>query len=146
MGFVYEVVPEEDREFFKSMGLKDCWGIKLLNLSKYTKWCADRERNIFLVNIGGGYRDMPRYYDLWWNGNVIRVEVEEGGRGSYDVGVDIVWNINRVPIPASMWKYKEDIMKSLQEAFLINLGWCEEEFLRTISVKMNCEPEKVEGR
>lgn len=99
MAFVFEKVPVEDWEFFMSMGLKDCWGSREFDLNKDTKWCADRERNAYLVDIGGEYREMPYYYDLWWNGYTIRMEIGEGGSGNYDVGVNIVWFIHRVPIP-----------------------------------------------
>lgn len=33
MAFVFEIVPEEDREFFKSMGLKDYIGKNFLQLN-----------------------------------------------------------------------------------------------------------------
>ena len=44
MGFIYEVVPEEELEFLKDMELKDCWGSRLLYVDNETKWCADREK------------------------------------------------------------------------------------------------------
>ena len=146
MGFVYEVVPEEDREFFNSMGLKDCWGREGKCLTKYTEWCADRERNAYLVAIGGGYHEMPHFYDLWWKDHVIRIEAECGGKGNYKVGVDIVWFVNRIPIPKDIWQYKDEIMKMIEEGFLVNRDWCKEKFLKSITVKIECEPEMKEDK
>lgn len=107
MSFVYEVVTEKDMEFLESMRLKNCWGSGLLLISEYTKWCADREKDVYLVAIGGGYHgEVPYFYDLWWKGNIIRIEAECGGKGDYETGVDIIWFINRVPIPAKIWDKK----------------------------------------
>ena len=146
MGFVYEVVPEEDLDFLKEMKLKDCWGRKLLYVDEDTKWCADRERNAYLVAIGGGYHEMPYFYDLWWNNHVIRIEGEEGGKGNIEVGVDIVWFINRVPIPKDIWNYKDEVMKIIEEAFLVNQSWCKSKFLKSITVKIECAPEMKEDK
>lgn len=145
MSFVYEVVPERDVEFFESMNLKNCWGSgEFLFLEGYTKWCADRDKNAYLVSIGGGYNgEMPNFYDLWWNGNIIRIEAECGGKGNYDTGVDIIWFINRIPIPKKMWKSKEEIMKLIEEAFEVNSDWCKKQFLKSITVKFECEPQKI---
>lgn len=144
MGFVYEVVPEKDTEFFESMGLKNCWGnSELLFLAGHTEWCADRERGAYLVAIGGGYHgEMPEFYDLWWKGNVIRIEAVRGGEGSYETGVDIIWFINRVPVPEKIWESKDEIMEMIKEAFAVNSDWCKKQFLKSITVKIECEPEK----
>lgn len=75
MAFVFEKVPEKDYKFFKSMGLKNCWGNGSFSLSKDTKWCADRDRNAYLVRIGGGFNDMPNFHDFWWNGYAIPLPV-----------------------------------------------------------------------
>ena len=141
MGFVYEVVPEEDREFFKSMGLKNCWGTEEKILSKYTDWCADRERNAYLIGIGGGLHEMPYFYDFWWNGHIIRMEISEGGNGNYETGVDIIWIIEKLPIPKEIWEYKKEVMGMIEEAFSVNSSGCKKQFLKSISVRFDCEPE-----
>lgn len=145
MAFIYEIVPEKDYEFFRSMGLKNCWGNGSLTLSEgSTKWCADRERNAYVVGIGGGYDDMPHFHDLWWNDHIIRMETISGGNGNYDVGVDIIWFINKILIPRKVWNLKKDIVKMISEAFSINNDWCRTEYLKSIHVKINCEPTIME--
>ncbi|WP_019679467.1 hypothetical protein [Ruminococcus flavefaciens] len=141
MAFIYEVVPEKDHDFFISMGLKNCWGNDTLNLSEgSTKWCADRERNAYIVNIGGGHDDMPYFHDLWWNGTVIRLETLCGGSGNYETGVDMVWFIQKIPVPKELWRYRDEIRDIINEAFSINSGWCNKKHLRSVKVVFECEP------
>ncbi len=146
MAFVFEKVPEKDYEFFKSMGLKNCWGNGSLSLSKDTKWCADRDRNAYLVRIGGGFNDMPNFHDFWWDGYTIRIEVVRTSTGNYDDGINITWNIMTLPIPNELWEKQTEILKMINEAFSIDLGWCEKEEVRSVNVKIMCEPEIVEGK
>ena len=143
MSFVFEIVPEKDYGFFESMGLKNCWNNDTFSLSKDTKWCADRERNAFLVGIGGGHDDMPNFFDLWWNGYTIRMEVVETGNGNYNTKVNIIWNIWRIPIHKKIWNKRDEIMALINEAFSVYSGWCEPKFLGSINVSIKCEPEKV---
>ncbi len=146
MAFVFEKVPERDYKFFESMGLKNCWGNSSLSLSADTKWCADRERNAYLVRIGGGYNDMPSFHDFWWNGYTIRMEIVRTSTGNYDDGINIIWSIMTLPIPNELWEKQEEILKMLNEAFSIDLGWCEREEVKSISVKIMCTPEKAKGK
>ncbi len=147
MAFVFEKVPEKDYEFFKSMGLKNFWGTDSLSLSKGdTTWCANREKNAYLVAIGGGHADIPEYHDLWWNGHIVRMETLEAGNGNYDTGVNIIWIIKKIPIPRSIWIYKDDVLQMINEAFSVDLDWCRAEHLKSISVKIECEPEMVEEK
>lgn len=50
--------------------------------------------------------DLPLFYDLWWNGIITRVEVQKGSKGSVAVGVDVIWNIMKVPISEELWGKK----------------------------------------
>ncbi|MCM1167190.1 MAG: hypothetical protein NC299_15985 [Lachnospiraceae bacterium] len=84
---------------------------------------------------------MPNYYDLWWNGHTIKIEINCVGDGNYSVGVDITWLINRISIPKEIWKYREEAMKLIIEAFSVNEGWCIKECLKSITVKVMCKSE-----
>lgn len=140
--FVYEKVPEKDYDFFRSMGLKNCWGSDPKLLIKHTEWCADRERNAYLVGIGGGYQDMPEFTDFWWNGLLIRLETYCGGTGNYDVGVHIKWFVQRIPIPEEFWDKRDEICRMIEEAFSVDRAWCRPERLKSIEVVM-CPPEMI---
>ena len=91
MSFVYEMVGEENKELWKSLGWKN-WGEKPLLFYKRDYWSRDKQRNIFLVGIGG-YIDMPEYYDMCYKGRMIRMEVAGKTEGDRNVGVTFLWDI-----------------------------------------------------
>ena len=119
MSFVYEIVPEKDYDFFESMHLKSPFGKGYICVTKYTRWCADREKNAFLVPIGGKMYDMPYFIDLWWNGCIIEMEVEEYGK-RVDGRVIIGWKVVDFPIPYDYWA-KKDLIVSIAKEALIEL-------------------------
>lgn len=141
MAFVYERLCEEDKELFYSMKIKNCWGDSPLLTPN--KWCADKENNAYLIGVGGGYKDMPYFYDLWWNGYTIRMEISDTSMGNYNVGVDVIWNILKIHIPSELFDRKEDIVRMIKDAFSINPSWCKPEFLKSITVNIECEAETV---
>ena len=55
--------------------------------------------------------------------------------------MDIIWFINRVPIPAKIWDNENEIMQLIEEAFKVSSDWCKKQFLNSITVKIECEPE-----
>lgn len=89
---------------------------------------------------------MPYFYDLWWNGHTLRLEVARGGSGNSAIGVNITWFVSRIPVPESIWTSRENLVIMIKEAFSIDLGWCEKEEVRSVNVKIMCEPEIVEGK
>ena len=146
MGFIFEKVPEEDWELYNAMGFKNCFGKNMLRADKYTWWCADRERNAYLVGIGGGYQDMPYYYDLWWNGRIIRMEISKRFLKNSNGGIDVIWYVHSIPISEEIWKFKDDVLEMIHEAFAVNRGWSETYELNDITVKIQCEPKKLKTK
>ncbi len=73
MSFVYEEVGENNRELWNSIGWKN-WGNDPMFFSKTRRWSIDKEKNEYLIAIGG-YIDMPTYYDFSYDGRIIRMEV-----------------------------------------------------------------------
>ena len=135
MAFVFKELNEEGKKLFNTMGIKNCWGDSPLFTPR--TWCEDKENNAYLIGIGGGYKDMPYFYDFWWNGNTIRMEISRTSKGDRDVGVDVIWNILKVHIPYEIFDKKQDIVKMIKEAFSINPGWCKPKFLKSITVNMD---------
>ena len=62
MSFVYEMVGEENRELWESIGWKN-WFAKSLIFNKKGYWSYDLQREIYLVEIGR-YIETPRYWDM----------------------------------------------------------------------------------
>lgn len=145
MAFVKEVVPEKDREFWLSMELKNCWGNAPHPLLKSRTWCADRERNAYLIGIGGGMHDLPLFYDLWWNGIITRVEALEASTGNATTGIHMVWNIIKVPIPEEIWEKRSDVMELIKDAFYVEINIKLKKFVKSITVNINCVPELKKG-
>lgn len=139
MAFVYEIVQEKDYDFFKSMGLKNCWGTKpLIFLPGRSEWTADRVRNAFLVAIGGGMLDVPNFYDLWWNGYVVRLEVEDFRcEGNRRESFKLVWDVYKIYVPKAVWEKRDLIIKMIEEAMLVNQGGVEKAHLNSIIVNMS---------
>ena len=132
MAFVFKELNEEDKKLFHTMGIKNCWGDSPLFTPR--TWCEDKENNAYLIGIGGGYKDMPYFYDFWWNGNTIRMEISRTSKGDRDVGVDVIWNILKIHIPNELMDKKQDIVKMIKDAFSVNQGWCKSKFLKSVTV------------
>ncbi len=139
MAFVYEIIQEKDFDFFESMGLKNCWGTKPQTLLPVrSDWIADRGRNAFLIAIGGGMHDVPLIYDFWWNGYVVRLEVEDfRSEGNRRENFKLVWDVNKILIPKSVWEKRDLILKMIEEAMLVNQGGVKKANLNSIIVNMS---------
>lgn len=139
MAFVYEIVPEKDYEFFNSMHLKSPLGKGYVCLSRYTKWCADRENNTFLIPHGGGLGDTPNFVDLWYDGYIIKLETQQYGK-RIEGNVKVGWNVVKISIPESIWDKKKCIIDAIKEALNVYCYIKDEEMLEP---KISCEPKKV---
>lgn len=142
MAFVYEEVGEKNRELWESIGWKD-WGENPIAFFKTNEWSIDRERHIYMQPIGG-FIDTPDYHDLAYKGKIIRMEVVSRGNGNRANGFNMDWTIKRICIPKSIWTDRNEVLKVIKEAFLVDRGGHEERFINSISVEISCEPECVE--
>ena len=141
MAFIYEVVPEKDYDFFKSMGIKNFWGNGDFSFSpEKTKWSANYEKNAYLINVGGGHADVPHFHDFWWNGTIIRIETAGGGKGNYKTGVEIYWFVKKLIIPRKFMKNKSEIVEMVLDALKVDPDWCDMKYLKSIHAIMDCEP------
>ncbi|PYG85611.1 hypothetical protein LY28_03299 [Ruminiclostridium sufflavum DSM 19573] len=71
MAFIYEKIPEGDREYFNSFNLKSPFTDKLLYSSE---WTIDREREAFMAGLGGQgtyESEIPMFYALVWRKSII---------------------------------------------------------------------------
>ena len=143
MSFVYEMVGEENKELWESLGWKN-WGEKPLIFSKRRHWSRNKQRNIFLIVIGG-YIDMPEYYDMCYKGRIIRMEVVDASTGELYTGVTFLWKIENIYIPKSIWQDKDDILSAIADAFSVYTNLVPENKVEGISVEIECEPTCVEA-
>lgn len=139
MAFIYEIVPEKDYAFFNSMHLKSPLGKGYICLSKYTKWCADKENNVYLIPHGGGLGDTPHFADLWYDGCIINIEIKQYGKrinGSVMVG----WNVINLFIPEKIQNKTNFIVDIIKKALSVYRYIENEEMLEP---KISCEPQKA---
>lgn len=143
MGFVYEEVGEENRELWESIGWKN-WGERPIEFYKKTEWVIDRERNIFMQPIGGGFRDMPFYYDLAYKGRIVRTEALSWADINDEQRRNVFWNINKILIPQSLWNEKKTVITLVKEAFLANNCGISPDRIKSINVNLPNEAQCVE--
>ena len=142
MAFVYEKVGEENRELWESIGLKDCFG-DTLRFYKGGYWSINKEKNIYLVEIGG-YIDMPNFWDMSYEGRIVRMEVVGKGIGNNSTGVVFNWKIMKINIPKSLWEKRQDVVEQIVNATSVVRNLTPLEKVKAINVEILCEPECVE--
>lgn len=141
MAFVYEIVPEKDYAFFDLMHLKNPFGQGYIYVTKHSHWCADRKRNAFLVPLGGRMHDTPYFIDLWIDGQIVVMEVEQYGKrenGKVIVG----WEVVDIIIPSNIWNKRNLIVSIIKEA-LKELH--QNEFEEMLTPKVSCECRVLEA-
>ena len=123
MAFVNELISENDKQKFDWNKFK-AWPFSKPH--RPWKWMVDHERDVFLIPLAqSGYDDINTRSDLfvlYWKKEVIRVEarVIESGKGkSLDKSI---WKASIIDIPIHLQKERNEIIKTLKEAFCAH-GW-----------------------
>ncbi len=140
MAFVYEVIPSEDLEYVRSLGIKDWSGHGFKHFFEGdTGWSIDRNRQAFLVRLGGGYDDMPYFAAFWYEGCEIRIETPvrlfEDNEGRK------IRKITGISIPQECYSKKEEICNLIIEAYLAMSKY----YNSSIITEIHCEP-KIKER
>lgn len=133
MAFVCEKIPSEDLEYVRSLGIKNWSGNHLHEiLEGYSGWCIDRNRQAFLIGLGGGYKDMPYFWAFLYKGLECRIEKEKEIIKTTE-GKKIM-RISRVIIPCDLSAQKDDILKMILEAFEAMIKYDERSLGRKINM------------
>ena len=140
MAFVYERVGEENEKLWKEIGWRD-WGNDLIGFYAKSRWCADKERGVYMLPIGSFRGETPYYFDLAYRKVIIRME--RGDEGSIiDSENGLYFRIDRIYISKSIWNYRDDICECIKEAFTAQGRRFDGDM--KVDVEINCEPECVE--
>jgi len=116
MAFVNETISEKDKARYDSFGFKSPFTDEPVPA---WKWTIDRERDIFLVPLGGRgleASEIPMYWILVWRGNVICFETYRRGRGNYQEGAELWWRITRISMPEKLRCDSEKAIEIIREA------------------------------
>lgn len=117
MAFVNERISENDREYFNSFSLKSPFTDQPLYARE---WTIDRERDVFLVGLGGRGTydsDIPMFYALIWENEVILLDTYCKGEGNYSTGIEMWWKITKIIAPDALIKNMEEMLELIKEAF-----------------------------
>lgn len=120
MAFVNEFVPEADKSrfdpaiFFRPLSLKK-------ELIELYRWTVDRERDIFLIRLGGGGYgggyETPDHYALSIKGQVIKFDLIGNSVGSKPEGTCVInWDVLNLNIPNDFIQQQESILALVEEA------------------------------
>lgn len=114
-----------------SLNIKDWTGRQIEKFSSGDNWCIDREKNAFLMYMGGGRADEPYIWTFWWDGHEVRIEVSSG----YAKPIDgkPVQEITEIIIPIKAFERKDEILKLIYKAFSSN---------DRLVTKILCEPKE----
>lgn len=95
--------------------------------------------------IGGGFRDLPYYYDFAYKNRIVRMEVSVKSDGDKIKGFNIVWSIYRIFVPKSIWKDRNEVLEQVRDSFLVCTGGNLDNQINSIYAEICCEPECVEA-
>lgn len=118
MSFVNEKISEIDREMLDSFNL-----IKPISKSRCDarRWTIDRERSALLVGLEGqGFYggDMPGFYALIWNKNVIKLETFSKANDSSPTYKEFWRKVTKIEAPECLFKDKDEMMELIKEAII----------------------------
>ncbi|MBK6639341.1 MAG: hypothetical protein IPH08_00100 [Rhodocyclaceae bacterium] len=123
MAFVNEKISEQDWEWVAKLVNYEC--IKAISrwIHKFhipSFWTVDRERNAFLIQLGGGGSpdDIGRmpYAVLILDGQVIVFNVVRRGTGDGTVGRHVIDEVHELIVPSVLELRREGIKQLLREA------------------------------
>ncbi len=128
MAFVYEEMGEEGVELIKSLNLPTpagCGsGVYFDNYPSWpeSEWVIDREKQLYFFEMcgRGSQKDEPPIYCcLVWGKTPIRLDAYRSGKGDYQVGVEITWEVVNIYAPKELMDLsKEEIVSTIKEAFI----------------------------
>lgn len=116
MAFVNEFVPEEEKGRFKDINI---WKDPTTgDLMRTFMWTIDRERNAFLVCLGGhgGRENMADYFALCWRGEAIKFQVYEEAIRNKELGAEVSLRIFGIQILDNMKSKENEITDLITEA------------------------------
>ena len=133
MAFTFEIISSEDLKYVRSLGIKDCTGHGLKHFPEgLSGWSIDRNRQAFLIGLGGGYKDMPHFLAFLYKGLECRVEEEQEIKQTPE-GKKFN-RISRVIIPYELSTHKDDILTMILEAFDAQKNYAEISLGRKVDI------------
>lgn len=144
MGFVNESIAGKGLEQFLSYGFTS--PVTGKPIPPY-KWTIDRDRDVFLLSLGGqGGRlpsDIPLFLVLVWKGQVIRIEGNNWGKGDFFKDAETWWKITRLSIPKALEPESETVIALLKEALTERGMIHERDAVKAVHIDLAVQPRFV---
>jgi hypothetical protein len=116
MTFINERIPDADLQRIDFSKTKDPLSNKPIRIP--LDWTIDRERDIALMSLGGGFGEnamYPHFFILYWQGRIIHVQLSSKFTGNFTTNdLEVTWKLlfhsrlEGVPEPL--------LIKTIQEA------------------------------
>ena len=127
MNFVNEYASDEDAKNYK---LNDIWDrYNPIYKGEYffgnqPRWTVDREKNIFLMLLGGGRGEHGNRskFLLWWDSEhvVVSLDLADGSSGNLDSDPFFrVWDMAFLEIPGHLKNKQKEVIDILKEALRV---------------------------
>lgn len=117
MAFVTEQISNADRHKINEERLSKLAPIQ--RISHCVNWTIDRDRNAYLVQLGGGLGEIPESFALVWNDDIISIatksKFEYGKQGTRET-VSVTWNISAIFLPKLLESRRIEIQQLIREA------------------------------
>lgn len=117
MTFIFEKIQDQDKAKFDVCGFRT---FLTRDPIPATYWAIDRERDAFLVTLGGGtMEDVPHFAALVWQSNAINICANQIYRGSPATGVSVEWSNFSVDIPISLKEHEAEIRQMIEDGLTV---------------------------
>jgi hypothetical protein len=112
MAFVGERIPESDKNI---IDMKKLWSTSSYFIEP-TRWAADRELDVYLFPLGGGGAEMPSFFGISIQGEIVTFEADRWGTGNNKTGIVLSYKVLRMTVPQTLEARREEIKKLICEA------------------------------
>jgi hypothetical protein len=133
MAFVSERIPEEDKN---KIDMKKLWSIGSYFIEP-TRWVIDRENNVYLFPLGGGGAEMPSFFGISVQGEIITLEADRCGTGNNTTGIVLSYKVSRIMIPQIFEARRDEIKRLIREALDAYGQYGDRSHVTSVAVEFN---------
>ena len=127
MAFVNEYIPDADKQRIDFNKIKHPKHGDPINPSE---WTIDRERDIALIDLGGGFGEnaqSPHFFVLYWQGDTINVFLRSKFIGNFTTSdLEVTWHLEFIGRQLENVE-EEEVIDTLQKALVaygyIGMEW-----------------------
>jgi len=133
MAFVNELIGDEDKRRIDWAKFR-AWPFTQ-PVSPW-KWTIDRERDVFLIPLGGRGPDgeRPEVFALVWKGQMVRFEASATGEGSGKFWSTLHWKVGNVSVPEMLQSCRTQVIELVVQSLSAHGRFFSTEHLHSVKV------------